>query len=898
MSDGVFDSFVLKITEFGEPTLTFLAAAFIYWCVDKRIGQLMAMNISAACAWNQVFKKAFRVERPWVRDRRIVPVPEAMANAGGFSLPSGHGMRATAAWGSLGYCFRKKKEKTISFVCWILVIFVLFSRNYLGMHGVPDVLAALALGTVFIVLSDRILSWTEGGKNRNLAVGAAGGVLCLVSMIWTGFQPDAGAGAGFFVGWMLERRFIHFEIEGSWRKRCVRFSVGAAVMLFLLNVMPNILGLVMETGTAEFFSMLFLMLFITAIYPFFFSDRKRYKAGGILLAVLLAGLTGFAGWKAALHRQGIYPGPETNQAAAVMEEVSGEDESGKADEILSADEDRNVTAKGETAAAEDPEGTDGAEEEHAASSENSGAAAENSEQPVDWKEADTEEKKVQIIGHRGYSSVFPENTLASFAGAIDIGVDYVELDVQMSKDGQAVVCHDKDLMRIAGVSGSVADYTLEELKKLDVGSWFSAAFEGETMPTLAEGLELIQNSESQVYLELEDIGEAEGFAEAVMEIVRDCDMADRCVFASSRYEYLAQLKALEEEARTLYNTDSGRSDLVQEFPADIYGLSLENITAETIKALHLAGKQVFVGTVDTPEQMNNLKALDVDGICTNCPGLARVALCTEYGYLVNHFEGSITLPGLYEPGVASLYEDKAVQGFTQAGNYLVVSACGQSEEENNILYLMNLEGELLKVVDLGFGAPTGSISYDEAHDFLWIAGPDGYIYALSWNDILTDAYQGEIQVSFDAGLMNHNQEKVASFLTVHGGRLFVGSCVDGAKGLLNCYDLTDAENPQLLTTVMIPERIHGITFQDDLQDNMCYMLMSQGERPENSNLLCFVYKEYVGIYDMPIEVQILPEGAEQIQMTARGLYILFSSAARPYRENAVIPNDQIYLIRK
>lgn len=893
MSDGVFDSFMLKVTEFGESGLAFLMLAFIYWCVDKRAGQLMAVNLSVSGAWNGALKKLFRIERPWVRDRRIVPVSEAMTDAGGFSLPSGHGMRATAVWGSLGYYLWKKRDRALALICGILLLLILFSRNYLGVHYLLDVLAALALGVVLVFVSDRVLKWTEGGKNRDMVIGTAGSVLCLISTIWTGFQADAGAGVGFFAGWMLERHFIHFEIEGGWRKKGVRFSVGAAIMLFILNALPDILGLVMETGTAEFLAMLFLTLFVTAIYPFFFKDRKRYKAGGILLAVLLLGLVLFAGWKVKEHRQTACSNNETGQmAAAVMQEVPVAEET--------IPEDESVMAAEETSRDERAVEPDAMDDESAVQSEETAAVSDNAERPAHTGEPDAggEEKRIQIIGHRGYSSAFPENTLASFAGAVDIGVDYVELDVQMSKDGQIVVCHDEELVRVAGVEGSVADYTLEELKNLDVGSWFSDSFKEETIPTLTEALELIRDFEIRVYLELKDIGETDGFVEAVLETVRECGMEERCVFASFRYDYLVQLKELEESAKTLYNTISGRNDLAEEFPADIYGLCSETITAAAVKSIHLAGKQVFVWTVDTPGQMKNMKALDVDGICTNRPGLARVALCAEYGYLVNRFEASITLPGLYEPEIASEYGDRIVQGFAQVGNYLVVSARSQSEEESSILYLMDLEGKLLKIVDLGFSSPTGSISYDEAHGFLWMTGSDGFVYALSWDDILADTYQGEIQVSFDAGLTDHNQEKAASFLTMYGGRLFVGSCVDGAKGLLNCYDLTDVESPQLLTTVMIPERIHGITFEEDVQNGICYLLMSQGESPENSSLLSFVYKEYIGIFDMPLEVQILPEGAEQIQMTARGLYILFNSASRPYRETVRIPNDQIYLIRK
>ena len=155
-----------------------------------------------------------------------------------------------------------------------------------------------------------------------------------------------------------------------------------------------------------------------------------------------------------------------------------------------------------------------------------------------------------VVAHRGYSSVFPENTLAAFAGALDIGVDYIELDVQMTKDGQLVVFHDDDLKRITGAEGAVRDYTLAELGALDAGSWFSSSFAGERIPTLEEALALIEQGQCGVYLELKDIGETPGFEESVLAAAGQCGMTDRCVFASFRYDNLERLKELNPEILT------------------------------------------------------------------------------------------------------------------------------------------------------------------------------------------------------------------------------------------------------------------------------------------------------------------------------------------------------------
>ena len=86
---GIFDSLMLNITSLANGIITYLLLGAIYWCMDKRAGQLMALNVSIACTLNQFVKNIFRIERPWVRDARIVPVPEALSGAGGYSFPSG-----------------------------------------------------------------------------------------------------------------------------------------------------------------------------------------------------------------------------------------------------------------------------------------------------------------------------------------------------------------------------------------------------------------------------------------------------------------------------------------------------------------------------------------------------------------------------------------------------------------------------------------------------------------------------------------------------------------------------------------------------------------------------------------------------------------------------------------
>lgn len=839
---GIFSNMALAFTSLGETTVTYLILAWIYWCVDKSAGQLMALHTSVACTYNHLLKNIFKIERPWKRDLRIVPVQEALAKAGGYSFPSGHTARATAIWGSLGAVLWNRREKVLSVFCWIVVIGVALTRNFLGVHTPQDVAVSFGIGILLILILIKVQRWSEAEANRDILVGALGCLLCFLPMLKVGCFSNAGAGMGFWIGWVLERHFIRFDMCESGRQRIIRFVPGIFGMLFLQQVFQATLGLMMQGKYAGFFASFALSVFIMAVYPFLFklwetnTVRKEWLRGASVVCavgsmLLMLAVSCVSYWF--VHRD--------TEAETVTEQLSVENYS-----------------------------------------------------KIDLtQEYDT----MQVIAHRGYSEVYPENTLAAFAGAIDIGVDYIELDVQMSADGVIVVFHDNDLKRITGQEGMIANYTYEQLLQMDAGSWFQAVYAGEKIPTLQETLELISDSNCNIYLELKDIGDRDGFVEQTVELTKQYGMEQRCLFASFRYDYLRQIKELDNRLLTLYNTSSGKTSLPEEYPAEFYGLYVESVSSEIIKTIHEAHSRVFVWTVETPAQISIVRAMGADGVVTNRTGLAKVMVHPEYSYLTDHYENSYVLPGLYGKDLPDLCNDMVVQGFTKAGNYMVVSAYSKSGEHNSILYVLDRNGMLLHIIDLQFQAHTGGIAYDEDRNLLWITGANGTVCAVDWGEIVHNEYQGNIMVSFDAELKNHNDSKVASFLTYDHGELFVGSYVGGANGKLRRYGLTDPANPNLLSEMEIPQRIQGVTFAWDEETHTRYILMSQGYQTEDSNLLWFVYSEDVLSYTEPLESYVMPEGIEQIDMSANGLYVLFDSASRPYRKTARVVNDRIYLLK-
>lgn len=161
-------------------------------------------------------------------------------------------------------------------------------------------------------------------------------------------------------------------------------------------------------------------------------------------------------------------------------------------------------------------------------------------------------KSVLNIAHRGASAYCPENTMAAFQRALELGATGIETDVQMTSDGQLVLIHDESLQRTAGSPKLVKDVTLDELKQLDAGSWFDPVFNGERIPTLRELLELVKPYEGvQINIELKNgIILYPGMEEAVIEEIRSHGMEERIIISSFNHYSLVLCKRIAPEVRT------------------------------------------------------------------------------------------------------------------------------------------------------------------------------------------------------------------------------------------------------------------------------------------------------------------------------------------------------------
>ncbi len=226
------------------------------------------------------------------------------------------------------------------------------------------------------------------------------------------------------------------------------------------------------------------------------------------------------------------------------------------------------------------------------------------------------------IAHRGASGNAPENTLAAFKKAIEIGVDAVELDLHGSADGEVVVIHDASLDRTTDHSGPVNQTPLETIKRADAGGWFAPEFAGEPVPTLAEALECI-GKETIAVLEIKD----PLIAEAVVAKVHETQSLDLTVIISFHTSVLQTVRALAPRIPTgwligSHNNQAPPEQLCQqlgELGSTLLNVNHQLITAEFAYEVRRRGIALWCWTVDDIVRMREMKAFGVQGITSNYP---------------------------------------------------------------------------------------------------------------------------------------------------------------------------------------------------------------------------------------------------------------------------------------
>ena len=237
--------------------------------------------------------------------------------------------------------------------------------------------------------------------------------------------------------------------------------------------------------------------------------------------------------------------------------------------------------------------------------------------------------KPWIIAHRGASAYAPENTLAAFERAVELGAGFIETDIRLTRDAHFVAIHDELLERTTNGRGEVQQHTLAELRELDAGHWFDREFHGQRIPTLEEILEFGRKHDVVFYLEVK-YDTAMGMHHALVAALRRAESAARTIVISFDPGMLASLRALDASIMTglLVDRDGAKDSVNRTMGAGARQLCPDYsiATPELAEQAHSAGLQVVSWTVNELKDMRAVVAAGVDGIMTDRPDRLRAML--------------------------------------------------------------------------------------------------------------------------------------------------------------------------------------------------------------------------------------------------------------------------------
>lgn len=228
-----------------------------------------------------------------------------------------------------------------------------------------------------------------------------------------------------------------------------------------------------------------------------------------------------------------------------------------------------------------------------------------------------------VWAHRGASGYAPENTLEAFQLAADMGADGVELDVQLTRDNQIVVCHDETIDRTSNRKGWIKDLTLEELKKMNFDNG-NKAYEGAQIPTMQEVFDLLRDTKLVINIELKTgIIFYKGLEEAIVQMTKANHYEDRVIYSSFNHYSVMKIKELDPEAKTGFLYADGTIDMpgyARDHGVSALHPALYNIQyPDFMKECREKGLDVNVWTVNDGKYLQMCQDAGVHAVITNYP---------------------------------------------------------------------------------------------------------------------------------------------------------------------------------------------------------------------------------------------------------------------------------------
>ncbi len=238
----------------------------------------------------------------------------------------------------------------------------------------------------------------------------------------------------------------------------------------------------------------------------------------------------------------------------------------------------------------------------------------------------------QIIGHRGCAAYAPENTIEGIHTAADMGVEWVELDVKLTKDEVPIIFHDETLERTTNASGNVADMNYAEIRELDAGFWFGDSFIGAKIPTLEEAVDALLERDLGLNLEIKPCpGREKITAEVALDTLSNIwDDHDRLLISSFQHVSLetAMDLAADWHRGFLFEEEWPENwrDLIAFFNVSCINVNGNSVSEEQIKDVLKLGKPLLAYTINDEIRARELCAWGVDGFFTDAPDVLQDGL--------------------------------------------------------------------------------------------------------------------------------------------------------------------------------------------------------------------------------------------------------------------------------
>ncbi|KMT23260.1 glycerophosphodiester phosphodiesterase [Clostridium cylindrosporum] len=243
--------------------------------------------------------------------------------------------------------------------------------------------------------------------------------------------------------------------------------------------------------------------------------------------------------------------------------------------------------------------------------------------------------KPKVTAHRASAAIAPENTLAGFKESFLSGAEYIEIDIQETKDGELILLHDSNFKRTTGIDKNVWEVNYDEVKTYDAGSHFSPSFTGEKIPTLKEVIKFSKDKTKLIIEMKHDNNINSNIEEKVVNLVKTNKIENQCIIASSNKEILRRVKELDSKIVTCFMTKVTYSKFYDLDYIDIYGIESNFVNKNVVNNIHERGKQVFVWTINEQSLIKKMIDLKVDSIITDNPYMVKDIIYPQKNKFMN-----------------------------------------------------------------------------------------------------------------------------------------------------------------------------------------------------------------------------------------------------------------------